>query len=104
MLVRAKAMALKDFSAFQRLRCRCADTNYATASPASSNIHTEGERNKWESLVRVPDLQLHRACGVLQQADGLRVAHAFGRSSADADNAVADLQESQTVYTHGERR
>lgn len=80
------------------------DTDYGTASWVSANIRTEGERNEWESLVSESDLQLHCACGVLQQADGLRVAHAFGRCSADADNAVADLQESETVYTHGEPR
>lgn len=73
------------------------DPDYGTASRVSANY-------EWESLVRESDLQLHRACGVLQQADGLRVAHAFGRCSADADDAVADLQESQTVYTHGEPR
>lgn len=52
--------------------------------------------------MRVSDLQLHCACGVLQQADGLRVAHAFGRRSADADDAVADLQEfADCLHTRG---
>lgn len=44
-------------------------------------------------FARVFDLQLHCAGGVLQQADGLRVAHAFSRCSADADDAVTDLQK-----------
>lgn len=42
---------------------------------------------------RAGDLQLDGPGGVLQQADGLRVAHAFGRGPADADDAVADLEK-----------
>lgn len=58
-------------------------------------MYIEGEKRSVFMCVfaRVSDLQLHCACGVLQQADGLRVAHAFSRCSTDADDAVTDLQK-----------
>lgn len=43
--------------------------------------------------VRRADLQLHGACGVLEQSHSLRVAHAFSRGSTDTDDTVANLEK-----------
>lgn len=57
-------------------------------------MYIEGEkRSVFMCVCTCFDLQLHCACGVLQQADGLRVAHAFSRCSTDADDAVTNLQK-----------
>lgn len=43
--------------------------------------------------VCVADLQLHRPRCALEQSDGLRVGHAVSGGSADADDAISNLEE-----------
>lgn len=47
--------------------------------------------------VSVADLQLHCPRGVLEQGDSLRVSHAVGGAAADANDAISDLEERDSL-------